>query len=129
LASNTHAEYGAGPFPACCAGNAIAFRAEAKCFGGAAKVNKRFPSRLSLKPLKLAQEKMTGRLAFGRAGLEALVMAHLMLRYAADERGASAIEYGLIAALISVAIIAALGTLGVNLRDKAMEIADAIGDA
>lgn len=56
-------------------------------------------------------------------------MAHLVLRYAADEDGASAIEYGLIAALISVAIIVALGTLGINLRDKALEIADAIADA
>ena len=56
-------------------------------------------------------------------------MTRLMLRYAADEGGASAIEYGLIAALISVAIIAALGTLGINLRDKAMEIAEAVGAA
>ena len=56
-------------------------------------------------------------------------MTRLVLRYAADEGGTTAIEYGLIAALISVAIIAALGTLGINLRDKAMEIADAIGAA
>ena len=56
-------------------------------------------------------------------------MANLMVRYAADESGASAIEYGLIASLIAVAIIGVLGTLGINLRDKANEIAEAIGDA
>ena len=55
-------------------------------------------------------------------------MARLVFRYAADEGGASAIEYGLIASLISVAIIGVLGTLGINLRDKAMEIAEAIGE-
>lgn len=56
-------------------------------------------------------------------------MARLMLRYVADEGGASAIEYGLIVSLIAVAIVGVLGTLGINLRNKAMEIADAIGTA
>ena len=56
-------------------------------------------------------------------------MARLISCYAADESGASAIEYGLIVSLISVAILGTLTTLGVNLRDKAMEIADAIGSA
>lgn len=56
-------------------------------------------------------------------------MARLMLRYAADESGATAIEYGLIASLIAVAIIGVLGTVGLNLRDKANEIAEAIADA
>jgi len=56
-------------------------------------------------------------------------MAGLTKRFVADESGASAVEYGLVTALISVAIIAALATLGMNLRDKAMEIADAIGNA
>ena len=37
-------------------------------------------------------------------------------RFAKDESGATAIEYGLIAALVSVAIIAVLGTLGNNLN-------------
>jgi pilus assembly protein Flp/PilA len=40
-----------------------------------------------------------------------------------DERGATAIEYGLIAALVSVVIIVALTTLGGNLRDTFNEIA------
>ena len=56
-------------------------------------------------------------------------MVSLVVRYVGDEHGAAAIEYGLVVALISVAIIAALGTLGLNLRDKAMEIGDAIGGA
>lgn len=38
-------------------------------------------------------------------------------RFVQDESGATAIEYGLIAALVSVAIIIALGTLGTNLNN------------
>ncbi len=41
----------------------------------------------------------------------------------------SAIEYGLVASLIAVAIIGVLATLGINLRSKATYIADEIGDA
>ena len=37
-------------------------------------------------------------------------------RFLADESGATAIEYGLIAALIAVAIIAALNALSTNLQ-------------
>lgn len=36
--------------------------------------------------------------------------------FLADEQGATAIEYGLLAALISVVIIAAVTTLGTNLK-------------
>jgi pilus assembly protein Flp/PilA len=39
-------------------------------------------------------------------------MNKLFARFAKDESGATAIEYGLIASLISVAIIGALTTLG-----------------
>jgi pilus assembly protein Flp/PilA len=56
-------------------------------------------------------------------------MARLIFRYAADESGATAIEYGLIVCLISVTIVGTLTYLGVNLRNKAMDIADAIRDA
>jgi pilus assembly protein Flp/PilA len=38
-----------------------------------------------------------------------------LVRFAKCESGATAIEYGLIAALISVAIIGVLGTVGSNL--------------
>ncbi len=40
-----------------------------------------------------------------------------------DEDGATAIEYGLIAALIAVALITALGTLGNNLSDTFSSVA------
>ena len=41
-----------------------------------------------------------------------------------DSKGATAIEYGLIAALIAVAAIAAMGTLGNNLSDTFNEVSD-----
>jgi pilus assembly protein Flp/PilA len=44
-------------------------------------------------------------------------MKTLFSRFASDESGATAIEYGLIAALIAVAIITALNTLSGNLRN------------
>jgi pilus assembly protein Flp/PilA len=40
------------------------------------------------------------------------------LKFLSDESGATAIEYGLIAAGISIAIIAAVNGLGTNLNDK-----------
>ena len=43
-------------------------------------------------------------------------MKNLMVRFLKDESGATAIEYGLIAAGISVAIITAVNTLGSNLN-------------
>ena len=42
-------------------------------------------------------------------------MSHLLKRFAKDESGATAIEYGLIAALIGTAIIAAVTTIGTQL--------------
>ncbi len=42
-------------------------------------------------------------------------MKNLVKRFASDESGATAIEYGMIAALIAVAIITALQTLGTKL--------------
>ncbi|MFT4074992.1 MAG: Flp family type IVb pilin [Asticcacaulis sp.] len=43
-------------------------------------------------------------------------MTKFFNRFAKDESGATAIEYGLIAALIAVALITVLGTLGTNLN-------------
>ena len=51
------------------------------------------------------------------------------LRYFGDEGGATAIEYALIVSLIAVMIVGVLGTIGINLRNKANDIADAIADA
>ena len=45
-------------------------------------------------------------------------MKNLVSRFVRDESGATAIEYGLIAALISVVIIAVLGSIGTNLNAK-----------
>ena len=42
---------------------------------------------------------------------------NIVARFANDESGATAIEYGLIAALIAVGIIAAATTLGGSLTD------------
>lgn len=42
----------------------------------------------------------------------------IMKRFAKDESGATAIEYGMIAALISVVIITVLGTIGTSLNAK-----------
>jgi pilus assembly protein Flp/PilA len=43
-------------------------------------------------------------------------MRNFIKNFAKDESGATAIEYGLIAALIAVAIIAAVGALGGKLK-------------
>ena len=45
-------------------------------------------------------------------------MRRLILNFLNDESGATAIEYGLIAAGISLAIIAVVNGLGSNLNDK-----------
>lgn len=42
-------------------------------------------------------------------------MSNFLNRFAADESGATAIEYGLIAALIAVALITAMTTLGTKI--------------
>ena len=48
------------------------------------------------------------------------------VRFAGDESGATAIEYGLIAAGISVAIIATLQGVGTNLKAKFATISTAL---
>jgi pilus assembly protein Flp/PilA len=45
-------------------------------------------------------------------------MKNLIARFVKDESGATAIEYGLIAAGISLAIIAIVNGLGTNLNGK-----------
>ena len=51
-------------------------------------------------------------------GSKELPMKNLIVRFAKNESGATAIEYGLIAAGISVAIIAVVNGLGTKLNDK-----------
>jgi pilus assembly protein Flp/PilA len=50
-------------------------------------------------------------------------------KFAKDDSGATAIEYGLIAALVSVAIIAILSTLGDNLNATFKAVADNLNSA
>jgi pilus assembly protein Flp/PilA len=53
-------------------------------------------------------------------------MTNLVSRFVRDESGATAIEYGLIAALISVVIITVLTTIGTSLQTKFQSVADAL---
>jgi pilus assembly protein Flp/PilA len=50
----------------------------------------------------------------------------MFARFLKDESGATAIEYGLIAALIAVAIIGSVTTLGTNASDTFTTVADKI---
>jgi pilus assembly protein Flp/PilA len=53
-------------------------------------------------------------------------MKTLLNRFVRDESGATAIEYGLIAALIAVAIIVVLGQVGGNLNARFQSVANAL---
>ncbi len=52
-----------------------------------------------------------------------------LLRFLQDDSGATAIEYGLIATLVSVVIITALTTVGTNLSTTFSKINSALGPA
>ncbi len=54
-------------------------------------------------------------------------MAWLGACFSADEGGAAAIEYGLIAALVSVAGVIALGMTGDSLEQLLVLVANALG--
>lgn len=56
-------------------------------------------------------------------------MTQFMKRFAQDESGATAIEYGLIAALIAVVIIAGAGAVGTQLGSKFNTISTAVSKA
>jgi pilus assembly protein Flp/PilA len=51
----------------------------------------------------------------------------MLKRFFQDEAGASAVEYGLLVALIAVVIITAVTTLGTNLSSKFDSVATSIG--
>ncbi len=51
-------------------------------------------------------------------------MTKFLKQFASNESGATAIEYGLIAALIAVALIAILGTLSGSLSDTFKKVSD-----
>jgi len=56
-------------------------------------------------------------------------MINTIKNFLNDESGATAIEYGLIAALVSVAAIAALGSLGNSLGVMFNSVADELSGA
>jgi pilus assembly protein Flp/PilA len=56
-------------------------------------------------------------------------MSKILARFAKDESGATAIEYGLIAALIALAIIVGAGALGNSLNDMFGNIATKLNSA
>jgi len=56
-------------------------------------------------------------------------MKTILKRFAKDESGATAIEYGLIAAGISVAIIAVVNTLGTNLKNTFTNVSTSLNNA
>lgn len=55
---------------------------------------------------------MFGKIRCGTGVIESVEMPPLVRRFVADERGATAIEYGLICALIGLAILVVLNTTG-----------------
>jgi pilus assembly protein Flp/PilA len=54
------------------------------------------------------------------------IVAHLLNRFWKDESGATAIEYGLIAAGISIAIIAAVQATGTSLKTTFTSVSTAL---
>jgi pilus assembly protein Flp/PilA len=53
-------------------------------------------------------------------------MSNIFNRFVRDESGATAIEYGLIAALIAVVIITAVTTVGTNLTGTFNTVANSL---
>ena len=51
----------------------------------------------------------------------------MIQKFCADENGATAIEYGLIAALVAVGLIVALSVLGNNLSNQFNYVGETIG--
>jgi pilus assembly protein Flp/PilA len=79
-------------------------------------------------------------MALGRAGeqLEArndcsltkeMIMSKFVTRFLKDESGATAIEYGLIAALIAVVLVTAMGALGTQLGSTFSKISGQLAAA
>jgi pilus assembly protein Flp/PilA len=56
-------------------------------------------------------------------------MKNLFKKAKKDESGATAIEYGLIAALIAVVLISSLGLLGNNIKNSFGKISNSVGTA
>lgn len=61
-----------------------------------------------------------------QCGTKGVLMNNLMISFFKDETAATAIEYGLIAAGISVAIIAVVQGLGTNLKATFSSVSSAL---
>ena len=59
-------------------------------------------------------------------GVRSSLMSKIVARFVKDESGATAIEYGLIAALIALAIVVGAGALGNSLNNKFQGVADTL---
>ena len=53
-------------------------------------------------------------------------MSKFVTQFLKDESGATAIEYGLIVALIAVVIVGAVTTIGTGMSDKFQEVSDKV---
>lgn len=53
----------------------------------------------------------------------------ILRKFLRDESGATAIEYGLIAALVSIAMVAALGPVGTAITNTFNDVEDALTGA
>jgi len=55
-------------------------------------------------------------------------MSKFLSTFAKDESGATAIEYGLIIALIAVVIITAVGTIGTKINNSFTKVSTGLGN-
>jgi pilus assembly protein Flp/PilA len=53
-------------------------------------------------------------------------MSKFVTQFLKDESGATAIEYGLIVALIAVVIVGAITTIGTGMGEKFQEVSDKV---
>jgi pilus assembly protein Flp/PilA len=67
--------------------------------------------------------------AVNTSGIWSKHMKNIFARFAKDESGATAIEYGLIAGLVSVVIIGVLGTMSDSLKNIFSDISSALSTA
>jgi pilus assembly protein Flp/PilA len=72
---------------------------------------------------------MSGIYSGKKTNKEKESMKALIQKFFQEEEGATAVEYGLLVALIAVVIMAAVGTLGTNLNTKFSSVATSISGA
>jgi pilus assembly protein Flp/PilA len=59
--------------------------------------------------------------------IEGMSMKTIFKKFLREEKGATAVEYGLLVALIAVVIMAAVGTLGSNLNSQFTAVGSSVG--